>query len=152
MGSIVGKAMDENMKKNQQFMMKNQEIMLVRQIHMQNQMRQRMAAMQMARARDMFQWFGAFYAVFAPIAIAGAKRNKGLLAPLLPLTFILGYQYDLAYGSKMQRMRAEADRIMDDEKWLLDLPHGLPNLGAIEAARIKQQEEDRLNRPNDIFL
>jgi hypothetical protein len=36
-------------------------------------------------------------------------KAKGMIAPLLPLTFILGYQYDLAYGSKMERMRRKSD-------------------------------------------
>ena len=34
-------------------------------------------------------------------------KNKAIMGPLLPLTFILGYQYDLAYGSKMERMRGK---------------------------------------------
>ena len=34
-------------------------------------------------------------------------KNKAIMGPLLPLTFILGYQYDLAYGSKMDRMRGK---------------------------------------------
>lgn len=34
-------------------------------------------------------------------------KNKAMVAPLLPLTFILGYQYDLAYGEKMERMRSK---------------------------------------------
>lgn len=38
-------------------------------------------------------------------------KNKAMVAPLLPLTFILGYQYDLAYGEKMERMRSKYNLI-----------------------------------------
>jgi uncharacterized iron-regulated protein len=57
MGMIMGKAME----KNQEFMTENQSIMLERQIQMQNQMRERMMATQIARSREMFTWVGAFY-------------------------------------------------------------------------------------------
>lgn len=39
-------------------------------------------------------------------------KNKAMVAPLLPLTFILGYQYDLAYGEKMERMRSKYNRFI----------------------------------------
>ena len=37
--------------------------------------------------------------------------HRGALAPLLPLTFIVGYQGDLAYGSKMDRIRGNKTEI-----------------------------------------
>jgi hypothetical protein len=40
-----------------------------RQIQMQNQMRERQMAMMVARGRDIFQWFGAFYGTYATLAI-----------------------------------------------------------------------------------
>lgn len=63
--------------------------------------------MQIAQARELFNWFGSFYAVAATGMIVGFQRSKrpGLLVPLLPLTFIFGYQADLAYGNKIQRIR-----------------------------------------------
>ena len=63
MGNFLGKAMDENFKKNQQFMLEMNRITVERQIQMQNQMRERMAAAQVAKAREMFVWLGTFYAV-----------------------------------------------------------------------------------------
>ncbi|XP_061168111.1 ribonuclease H1-like isoform X2 [Saccostrea echinata] len=156
MGSIMGKAMDENLKKNQEFMLKVNQLTLERQIQMQNQMRERQMAMMVARGRDIFQWFGAFYGTYASIAILATMKtkgkSKGLIAPLLPLTFILGYQYDLAYGSKMERMRQEADRVLDTESYLLDLPHGLPTFKSIEAGRLKAKDASRVNQGHDIFL
>lgn len=63
--------------------------------------------MQIAQARDMFHWFGSFYAVAATAMIAGFRRSHkpGILVPLLPLTFVFGYQADLAYGNKIHRIR-----------------------------------------------
>ena len=61
MGNLVGRAMDESMRRNQEFMMESQLVMLERQIQMQDQMRERMAAQQLARAREMFVWLSTFY-------------------------------------------------------------------------------------------
>ncbi|XP_046578701.1 plasminogen receptor (KT)-like [Haliotis rubra] len=145
MGILLGKTMDENLKKQQEFMLKTSVIQMERQIQMQNQMRERMMAMQIARARDIFAWFGSFYALASLGMIAGfsKQRKPAALAPALPLTFLLAYQYDLAYGNKMNRMRGEADRIMDTEGIMLALPHGLPTLSSIEAARLDQDTKDR---------
>lgn len=61
MGIFLGKAMDDSMQKNQEFMAENQRVMLERQMHMQNQMRERMVAMQIARSRELFAWLASFY-------------------------------------------------------------------------------------------
>ncbi|CAC5407584.1 plasminogen receptor (KT)-like [Mytilus californianus] len=153
MGSVIGKAMDDNMKKQQEFMLETQRLQMERQIHMQNQMRERMMAMQIAGARDMFLWFASFYAIATPAMIVGAAKtqSKTPLAPILPLTFIVAYQYDMAYHSKIERIRAEADRIMDDEQGLLCIPHGVPTMQSIEAARLKQKDKERL-LGNDIWM
>ncbi|KAJ8305313.1 hypothetical protein KUTeg_015858 [Tegillarca granosa] len=80
------------------------------------------------------------------------KKNPALIAPMVPLTFILGYQWDLCYYTKMSRIREEADRILDNESGLLDLPHGLPNMNTIEIGRLKQKDTERLQHSHDIFL
>ena len=66
-------------------------------------------AMQLARSREMLNWFGSFYVLAAVGMITGFRRSAkpGVLVPLLPLTFVLGYQVDLAYGSKLNRIRGE---------------------------------------------
>ncbi len=61
MGNMIGKAMEDSMRKNQDFMLETQLVMLERQIQMQDQMRQRMAAQQIARTREMFTWLSTFY-------------------------------------------------------------------------------------------
>nr|ADQ43240.1 stem/progenitor cells protein [Haliotis discus discus] len=147
MGILLGKTMDENLKKQQEFMLKTSVIQMERQIQMQNQMRERMMAMQIARARDIFVWFGSFYTLASLGMIAGfsKQRKPTVLIPALPLTFLLAYQYDMAYGNKMERMRGEADRIMDTEGIMLSLPHGLPTYSSIEAARLDQCDKESLS-------
>ena len=61
MGMILGKAVEDSMRKNQEFMQETQRVMLERQIQMQNQMRERMMAQQIARTREMFTWLASFY-------------------------------------------------------------------------------------------
>eukprot|EP00058_Branchiostoma_floridae_P015930 XP_002601418.1 hypothetical protein BRAFLDRAFT_81281 [Branchiostoma floridae] len=117
MGSIMGKAMDDNLAKMQAFQLNTMQ--------MQNQMRERMMAMQISRARETLNYFGAFYALVAVGGLGATLKRKtpGPILPLVPLTFILAYQYDMAYGTMIQRMR------------------GLPTFETIEAARLKQKGE-----------
>ena len=45
-----------------------------------------------------------------------------------------------------------ADRIIDEERSLLDLPHGLPTFSSIEAARLDQKKNEPYKSGHDIFL
>lgn len=165
MGVILGKAMDENLKKNQEFMTEMNRITVERQIHMQNQMRERMAAMQVAKAREMFMWLGSFYGISALAMVAGyvrrpqyvlnlkqwlcicrfrKSRRPAVIAPLLPLTFVVGYQADMAYGNKLKRIRSEAESILVCEGDLLDMPCRLPSLASLDKGRL-EEEKYRLN-------
>lgn len=47
---------------------------------------------------------------------------------------------DLGYGSKVHRIHAEAEMILEYEKHLLVVP-GLPTVQSIDAARIELDEE-----------
>ncbi|KFM81074.1 Plasminogen receptor (KT), partial [Stegodyphus mimosarum] len=75
-----------------------------------------------------------------------------MLSALLPLTFIVLYQGDLAYGNKLQRITSEAENILQFEEHLLHLPLGLPNFDSIEEGRHEQQDEESLTKAHDIFL
>ena len=68
------------------------------------------------------------------------SKKPGVLVPLLPLTFVLGYQVDLAYGSKLNRIRGEAENIMQYERDLLEMPLHLPTLSSIDLAREDQKK------------
>ena len=62
------------------------------------------------------------------------------MAPILPLTFIVGYQADLAYGTKMNRIKAEAENILMFEKDLIEIPSGLPTVSSLDVGRMQQEE------------
>ncbi|XP_037069024.1 plasminogen receptor (KT)-like isoform X2 [Pollicipes pollicipes] len=146
MGNIMGKAMEENFNKHKKFMIEMQGVQLERQIHMQDQMRRRMQAMELARAREMFYWWATFYVVGFVGAVAAARRtkNRTALFPFFPLAFIVGYQADLAYGTKLTRIRAEAESILQSEPELVEPPSGVPTASLIDAARQKIKDEKRV--------
>merc|ERR1719507_2740769 len=135
--------MEDNLEKNQKFMLEMQRMTMERQIQMQNQMRERMAAAQIARAREMFLWLGSFYGIAGFAMLSGFARTKkpAVIAPLLPLTFVVGYQADLAYGSKLDRIKAEAENILMFERDLVDIPTGLPTVSTLDMARMQMHED-----------
>lgn len=141
------KHMEESLRRNQEFITEMNKITVERQIQMQNQMRERMTAMQIARARELLYWFGSFYVLAALGMIAGFRRTKkpGVLIPMLPLTYIVAYQADLAYGNKLHRMRLEAENIMQFETDLLELPCGLPTASTIDQARLDNDEKKKFH-------
>ena len=63
MGMLLGKTMDEQSQKQQDFMQEVQRVMLERNIQMQNEMRERLMAQQIARSREMFSWLASFYII-----------------------------------------------------------------------------------------
>lgn len=144
----VNKAMSESVSKNQEFMLASQREQLERQIHLQNEMREKLLAMQIARSRELLFWFGAFYVIAGVGMIAGYRRSRkpGTLVPLLPLTFIFGYQTDMCYGSKLARLKMEAENILGFERELVALPGGLPTPASLDEARMRHEEARRLNK------
>ncbi|XP_053512259.1 prorelaxin isoform X2 [Artibeus jamaicensis] len=107
MGFIFSKSMNENMKMQQEFMLMNARLQLERQLIMQNEMRERQMAMQIAWSREFLKYFGTFFGIVATSLTAGAiKRKKpAFLFPIIPLGFVFTYQYDLGYGTLLQRMK-----------------------------------------------
>ncbi|KAM6902433.1 plasminogen receptor (KT) [Xenentodon cancila] len=137
MGFLLSKSLNENATKQQEFMLHNSRMQMERQMIMQNQMRERQMAMQIAWSREFLKYFGSFFTVATVGLTAGAiKRKKpGLLVPIVPLGFIFAFQLDTAYGTLIQRMRGEAENIMASESDRLDLPHGTPTFDSVEKAR-----------------
>ena len=80
---------------------------------MQNEMRKRMMAQQLSRAREMFQWWLGFYSVASIGLIMGTikTKNPAVLSPLVPLSFMFGYQADLAVGNKMERILGKTSHV-----------------------------------------
>lgn len=65
------------------------------------------------------------------------------MAPLLPLTFIVAYQGDLAYGTKMQRIKVESENILMFEQDLVESPLGLPTISTLDVGRLQQEEKSK---------
>uniref|UniRef100_A0ACB8ERU5 Uncharacterized protein n=1 Tax=Sphaerodactylus townsendi TaxID=933632 RepID=A0ACB8ERU5_9SAUR len=115
---------------------------LERQLLMQNQMRERQLAMQIAWSREFLKYFGAFFGLAAVGLTTGAIKNKkpGLFLPMVPLSFILAYQYDMGYGSLLRRMKGEAENILDTDCALLEMPKGPLTFEGLEKARRAQNK------------
>lgn len=73
---------------------------------MQLLMRERMVATQLSVVREAMYWWGGFYGLLLLGTTAGFLKTKkaALLAPMVPLTFLVGYQADMAWGNKMERI------------------------------------------------
>ncbi|XP_037654171.1 plasminogen receptor (KT) [Choloepus didactylus] len=142
MGFILSKPMNENMKNQKEFMLMNSRLQLERQLIMQNEMRERQMAMQIAWSREFLKYFGTFFGIVAISLTAGTVKRKkpALLIPIVPLGFIFTYQYDLAYGTLLQRMKGEAENILDTEKSNLQLPRGMITFESLEKARKEQSK------------
>ncbi|KAM9138225.1 plasminogen receptor (KT) isoform 1-T4 [Pangshura tecta] len=142
MGFIFSKSMNENLKSQREFMLMNSRLQLERQLLMQSQMRERQMAMQIAWTREFLKYFGVFFGLAAVGLTAGAIKNKkpGLFLPMVPLSFILAYHYDMGYGTLLQRMKGEAENILDTENTLLEMPKGALTFESLEKARRAQSK------------
>lgn len=140
MGFIFSKSMNENMKSQQEFMVMHAQLQLERQLLMQNEMRERQMAMQIAWSREFLKYFGTFFGLATVSLATGAikRKNPALFIPIVPLSFILTYQYDLGYGTLLQRMKSEAEDILETEKTKLELPKGMITFESLEKARREQ--------------
>ncbi|XP_050184497.1 plasminogen receptor (KT) [Myiozetetes cayanensis] len=122
MGFLLSKAMNDSLKGQQEFM----RLQLERQLVLQNLMRERQIAMQIASTREFLKYFGTFFGLSAVVLTAGAmkKKNPAFLMPILPLSFVFAYNCDMGYGTMLQRIKGEAENILDTQSTLLELPKG----------------------------
>lgn len=121
-----------------------------RWIQMHYMIKQREMAKEIAKNREMFFWLSTFYVVTSMGLISKFRRMKrpAILAPLVPMTFVIGYYADLAYGTKVHRINAEAEMIMNHEEELLEWPSGIPTVSEIDQARIETDERVFLHPQN----
>lgn len=80
--------------------------------------------MQVALGKERFKYYVAFYATVVPLSILGAikKKDGRLFAPVVPLTFLLAFQYDMSYGTMIERARDEADNLIVTNPYKFYLP------------------------------
>ncbi|XP_018578237.1 plasminogen receptor (KT) [Anoplophora glabripennis] len=147
MGNTFTINMEENFRRNQEFITEMNTIKIERQLQMRNQMREREVALQIAKSRELFFWYGAFYLTSVAWALTSYryKRKPIYLASLVPLTFVVAYQADLAYGNKLHRIIVEAEHILQFENDLLALPLGVPTASSIDLKRLQNDEQKKLH-------
>lgn len=68
-------------------------------------------------------------------------RKPTILVPIIPISFYCFYYADLAYGNKLERIKLEAEMILNHEDMLLEWPNGLPTVSEIDEARMKTDEK-----------
>lgn len=68
-----------------------------------------MMAQQLSMARERFYWWAGFFSVATLALTVGTikSKNPAFLGPMVPLSFMFGYQADLALGNKMERIIGE---------------------------------------------
>ncbi|XP_038218330.1 plasminogen receptor (KT)-like [Zerene cesonia] len=149
MGGLISINIENQYKKNEKFLQSLNEIAIERQIQLQNQMAERQKAAAIAGSRDFFLWFTTFHATVATGLLAGFGKTKKpfLLVPLVPLSFVNLYYYDLAYGNKLHRIRMEAEHIMSNEADILKVPCGLPTPASIDERRKLEEETKKIHPP-----
>ncbi|XP_025895494.1 plasminogen receptor (KT) [Nothoprocta perdicaria] len=142
MGFLLSKPVSDSLKAQQEFMLMNSRLQLERQLLMQNQMRERQAAMQIAWTREFLKYFGTFFGLAAVGLTTGAikKNNPVVLLPIVPLSFIFAYQYDMGYGTMLQRIKGEAENILETQSALLELPKGQLTYEDLEKIRRAQSK------------
>ncbi|XP_063704063.1 plasminogen receptor (KT) [Culicoides brevitarsis] len=151
MGSIFSSpSFHETFRKNQEYISEMNRIKMERWIQMHYMIKQREMAKEIAKNRELFFWLSAFYGVTTTGLISRFRRLKrpAILAPLIPMSFVLGYYADLAYGTKVHRINAEAEMIMNHEEELLEWPSGIPTVSEIDQARIETDERVFLHPQN----
>lgn len=78
-----------------------------RWIQLHYQIKEREMASYIAGKRELFYWLSAFYITSSIGCWQYYQyiRRKAALMPMIPLTFVMAYYADLAYGSKVHRIQ-----------------------------------------------
>lgn len=136
-----------SLKKNQESISEMNRIKMERWIQMHYQIKERELAVSLAKNRELFFWITGFTATSAIACTLYFQRVRRftVLTPILPLIFVTAYYADLAYGSKLHRIRAEADMIMQREQEHLQWPGGLPTVASIDEARVEVEMEKKMH-------
>jgi len=76
----------------------------------------RMQATMVAQQRELLVWEVGLYGLLVTgVSAATIKRGHfpvPAIFPLVLMPYAISYQADLAYGTKLERIKAEADRIL----------------------------------------
>ena len=87
------------------------------------QSRETQMAYMFAKNKERFQWYGALYSQFTvALPVAQYRGHHFLVFSYVLSSFSFWYQYDMFYGNKIERIRNEAERLLDEEPHLFRLP------------------------------
>ncbi|NWZ64834.1 PLRKT protein, partial [Acrocephalus arundinaceus] len=105
-----------------------------------NLIRERQTSMQIVWTQEFLKYFRTFFGLAAVVLTTGAikRKNPAVLLPILPLSFVFSYHYDMGYGTLLQRIKGEAKNILDTQNTLLELPKGPLILEDLEKTRTSQ--------------
>ncbi|XP_045468344.1 plasminogen receptor (KT) [Harmonia axyridis] len=147
MGNFTSMHIEENLLQNQELMNEITAIKIERDIQMRSQLREREVALEIAKQRELFFWYGAFYLTAVTWSALGYryKRNVSVFAPLIPLSFLMAYQTDLAYGTKLHRIIVEAEHILQFEPEIVQLPLKVPTAASLDLRRAEIRDHQKLH-------
>jgi len=99
--------------------------MMQQQSETMNKQQRKMMAIQVAFSRELFPWIGSFAALVTTLVTIRTVRdvknghgtNPVLLAPVLILGIISAYQWDMAYGTKANRINSYFEEILQDNQY-----------------------------------
>ncbi|KAJ8986212.1 hypothetical protein NQ317_009918 [Molorchus minor] len=141
MGNFFTVNMEENFKRNQEFVTKMNAIKIEQQLQMSNQMRERQVAWEIAKSRELLIWYSAFFLTSATCVMTSYryKRKPVVLTPLLPLAFF-------KHTKLIWLMEIiEAEHILQFESDTLALPLGVPTASSIDYRRLENDEQKKLH-------
>ncbi|KAG2383096.1 hypothetical protein C9374_004433 [Naegleria lovaniensis] len=88
------------------------------QIAMQERMKRMQIATQVAVARERFWWFAGFHAfITTGMTIKRKHVHPAAVIPYLAFTLVTLYQWDFAYGNKLERIDKIFNKLQDEEHW-----------------------------------
>ncbi|KAL9654825.1 hypothetical protein ABK040_008618 [Willaertia magna] len=124
-GSSVANTMVEKQKEAQAEM---QEKMVKKQqenmIKGQERMKRMQIVTQVAIARERFWWFAGFDSLLT-LGLVGAtvkkKAHPAIIFPWLAITLVTGYQWDFAYGNKLDRINKIQQDIEKEDHWYVPI-------------------------------
>ncbi|KAM4752631.1 LOW QUALITY PROTEIN: plasminogen receptor (KT) [Cyanocitta cristata] len=136
-GLVFSKALSGSLKGQQEFL----RLQLERQLVLQNLMRERQTAVLIAWTQEFLKYFGTFLTFCYTLTTGAIKRkNPAVLLPILLLSFVFSYQYDMGYGTLLQRIKGEEENILVTQSTLLELPKGSFTYKDLEKIRISQSK------------
>lgn len=121
MGNSIAASIAEQQKKVQKEMQQEMgKMQLENMIKGQERQRKMMMAQQIAITRERLYWFVGFGTFATTGAIVGAMRGHSsstAVIPLIAFWTITGYQYDLAFGTKANRINKYYEEIVNDKSY-----------------------------------